>query len=1027
MLRASFSPRVPALLSVSTLLAALAAGLGMAADPLPADAVARARVRVLAGLFERTDFRATLPLLSARMVESLGGGPLAGLRATAVDLTSGRHVACEIALRAEERKVKLPRPASIDIAFAVDGPVPVMGSRDFEIVLSTAGVAGAAVKHGPPFSAIVPVEVRLLSLEIAGKGLVYQSAPTPDAANVAVNGAFDADAWLADSAGPGWSARAFRYAAEGRLERAVDPVRGGFARIRQADDDARGFVSAPFQVRPGARYRVSLATCGDASAYSDAATSVNVMLRLVGPAGEEDRGNRWEVNWPDLPLTQSWTSHSKTLAVPHGPRWGYLVVRAVAKSQFCLDDVRVEELDRLPASIVFDSERAFLPPRRDAQEGRSQDVLWDGATNALTLRPVENLVGGGDFEADGEWSYSHPALFELSPAAKWSGERGLSLKSGAGASAQPLVAVASREVTIESDRPYALSLAYRAVGGGSMTRVRLETETRAILVDDVLPPWFQRAGSGWLRRSWVVPAGLAAATPTRIRATLSLMHENRGGGTPTYIDDVCLTEGAAAAPFAKNRTYPGEGMVLSEIADLGCGGVATLDWTATVPEGTSVALFTRCGATPYYDAACWAPWRPASRGAAITTLGRGLDGYVQWKAEIPTHRADATPRLQRVEIVRGNADAVRSPRVRVVALDAGEVTPAALDWLAWVAREEPLAEWLKEPGFVEMSAAARRVIAPFTDDFDRQMALMQYYTNNVAVVYGGAPDTRRPAPKKPFTPFTYYRWLEASTRGEGNLICSHFGIVHCFLCRGAGIPARMMSLGSISGSGHNMSEVWSDRFQKWYFSDAEYGGCLTLDGVPQSLQDIQELYRRGEYSRLRTRVSARNRVPYMPFENAWGRMSDGRFVGRSNKDPMSDILGTHLLGWTEERVDLFRWYIPEDALFMREPAYTSIGDGRSTFSGGWFSDPERLRFKLNQVEMRFDLDGPDRVIVRLRHSGWDFDHYEIAANGQVIEQKGDSFAWPLKAGANRIEVRTISVQGHRGKSFSADLWLAPEN
>ena len=67
-----------------------------------------------------------------------------------------------------------------------------------------------------------------------------------------------------------------------------------------------------------------------------------------------------------------------------------------------------------------------------------------------------------------------------------------------------------------------------------------------------------------------------------------------------------------------------------------------------------------------------------------------------------------------------------------------------------------------------------------------------------------------------------------------------------------------------------------------------------------------------------------------------------------------------------------------------------------------FSEPERLRFKVNQVEMRFDVVSAGRVTVRLRNSGWDFDHYEITANGKSIEQKNDDLAWALQPGANEI-------------------------
>lgn len=988
-----------------------------------------ARVRVSSGLHERPDFAGRMSLDARRLIEALPGKALPEpLSAEVLDLERKVRVPCRVVVvKAADAS---NATVSVDVHFLVAGPLPVMGSRQFEIVLGKDLPQAGELKAPPPFLSVVPVETILLSLDITGVGNVYRLDEKSEAGKTVVNGGFECDTWLYGSVGPGWMSRSFYYTGSGNIVRA-DAVEGNPKHGKAVHVSlSGGLVSAPFEVTPGARYLVRFrARTGE----KPAPQGVDVAFKLIGPKGADDHAGLWHLNWPDIFLTQEWRSYEKILPVPYGPKWGHLVIKTRTDHDFWVDEVQVEKLDRLASVFRFDSAAVMLPKRSDPEEACHEAVTWNQTEDALTLAPCENLVADGSFEQDGSWTLTqtNPPLIERSKEMKRTGEYALCFKPPVGAAKPGFQSAVSQKFTIDPDQPYSLSLNYRLTISSSPVRIRVETDDRTILLDDVLAGWVQfsgEKGDGWMRRTVVIPSGLFPPKSEKCEATLSLFCVPKKNG-PGYVDSVCLVQGSKSACFGEKKTYPEEGTVVSEITDLGTGS-ARITWEADVPEGTSLALFARTVASPWHEAKAWNAWRPVENKGEVQSLGKGMNQFVQWKAVLKTTRADATPKLRWVEVRRDPATGpLMSPKIRITALKNGEITRAALDWLKTLEKEEPLDEWLKVPAFQEITKVARGLVAPYHDDFDQQDALFTYFKNMVVINYGSTPDTRQPPLEKGqntragIPSAQYFRWFENGTRGDGKLICSHFGILYCTFCRGAGIPARMMSLGTLEGGGHNMSEVWSDQFQKWYFTDAQYGGIVTLDGIPQSLLEIQDLYYSDQYHRLRTHVGGERRDPQMYFEGAWGDLSDSHRVGSLNISPYCDWLGTHSLGWNEDRIDLYRWYVPPQHLLMNIPYY--LERNKKAFTGGALKGREELDFKLNQVEMAFDITGPASVQVRLRHSGMDFDHYEIVANGKQFDWKENAYAWQLNPGANHISVRTVSRQGHKGKEFTADLWREP--
>lgn len=97
-------------------------------------------------------------------------------------------------------------------------------------------------------------------------------------------------------------------------------------------------------------------------------------------------------------------------------------------------------------------------------------------------------------------------------------------------------------------------------------------------------------------------------------------------------------------------TYPPEGWLASSVLDVSCWpDWGTLDWTAHVPPGTSVAFQVRSSSSP--DSASFGPWSDTLY-TPCSLQGILPDGqrYFQYKAILQRVVHEATPRLQSVTV-----------------------------------------------------------------------------------------------------------------------------------------------------------------------------------------------------------------------------------------------------------------------------------------------------------------------------------------------------------------------------------------
>jgi len=86
----------------------------------------------------------------------------------------------------------------------------------------------------------------------------------------------------------------------------------------------------------------------------------------------------------------------------------------------------------------------------------------------------------------------------------------------------------------------------------------------------------------------------------------------------------------------------------------------------------------------------------------------------------------------------------------------------------------------------------------------------------------------------------------------------------------------------------------------------------------------------------------------------------------------------------------------------------------------------RPDYTLNQVEMALAFDGDKTVDVRLCNNTWEFDCYLVRFDDKGDWRKVQSgFAWPLKPGANQIEVKARNRFGRDGRAARAAVRYTP--
>jgi hypothetical protein len=436
-----------------------------------------------------------------------------------------------------------------------------------------------------------------------------------------------------------------------------------------------------------------------------------------------------------------------------------------------------------------------------------------------------------------------------------------------------------------------------------------------------------------------------------------------------------------------------------------------------VPDSTSANILTRFGGSPLPDDPSWTYWRHADLSQDITA---SVDKrYFQWKAELSTENPLKTPTIRNLGITTEWED--HSPNtflgVDAYAVHNGHVARSSYPFTYENLLHPGLKEYLK-------NHKLDRIVKDARSEFEVMTRLLNW-------AY------RIPVTSEPYSwDWNKVTLIEKGEKGMPRLQGEYEGRRRDAMCLysnqaliGAllamGYQARHINIHSEGMSGHEVTEVWSNEFNKWIYMDAtrDYYYFDPETGIPYNLLEIHNLlaeqvprtetWQRPFAPETGTEVAARVNVGMREGNNHVSIVEQGRHIieimGHFRIIPRNDFLsnplpvpvhtGDTMWGWD----GFLNWY---DEKFPKRYEYQ-----RYTNRALDFYEP------LNQAEV-FLSETDERGLLRVEVNTFTpggFDTFLVKMNdGQWVEQKEPTWLWSLRSGLNSVEVRSRNVRGILG-------------
>ena len=456
-------------------------------------------------------------------------------------------------------------------------------------------------------------------------------------------------------------------------------------------------------------------------------------------------------------------------------------------------------------------------------------------------------------------------------------------------------------------------------------------------------------------------------------------------------------------------------------------GKVKLTFGLDTPEGTKAIILARYGGSPRPDDSSWTSWSPLGAEGEYTDLGNRR--YFQWKAQL------STVNLLRSPVIRGVSIAAEwenhSPNK-----DLG--LGVEVEHNGHVARcSYPFGyENLLHPELEKFRKNARldKIVEGAGGEFEVMMRLLNWayripvtndaYSwdwNDVVKIEKGEKGMPR---------------LQNDYKGrrrDAMCLYSNQALVGAFLSMG--FQARHINIHSEAVSGHEVTEVWSNEFNKWIYMDAtrDYYYFDPETGTPLNLLEIHdrmaplvpnvETWERPFVVEYGTEVAAKTPVGIREGNNSFSAVPDGRhileIIGHFRIIPRNDFLtnplpvpvhtGATMWGWD----GFLNFY---DDKFPRRYEYQRYSNRALDF----YEPLNQTEVYLNetaergvlQVEINTFTPGFDTFLVRFNDGKW-------------LEQKEPKFLWNLRSGKNRIEVRVRNVREIPGPVSALDVNYNP--
>ncbi|HUT64040.1 MAG TPA: hypothetical protein VMZ04_08790 [Anaerolineae bacterium] len=436
-----------------------------------------------------------------------------------------------------------------------------------------------------------------------------------------------------------------------------------------------------------------------------------------------------------------------------------------------------------------------------------------------------------------------------------------------------------------------------------------------------------------------------------------------------------------------------------------------------VPDETSAHVFIRFGSSPLSDDSSWTEWNSAAAEMLHTVTGNHR--YVQWRADISTANPLKSPEIKsffiNTEWEELSLNSGLGLSVHVVS--NGHVARSSYPFVY----EDLLHPELKR---YRTTYNLDTIIEGAQTEFDVMMRLLHWAyripltSHEYSWNWNDVPLLIKDESGMPKLQTEY-----SGRRRDAMCLYSNQALIGALLSMG--YQARHINLHSEGISGHEVTEVWSNNYNKWIYLDAtrDYYYFDLDTGIPMNLLEVHNL--------LKEQVP-RVETWQRPFALEYaGQIGPKIRIGmREGNNPFSIVEdGQHII----EIMGHFR-IIPRND-FLSNPLPVPVHTGATMWGWSGFLNyydekfPKRYEYQL-QTDRALDFYEPlNQAEVFLTETGkkgilkvevdtftpGGFDTFLVRINDEEwVEMKEPMWFWPLKGGIHTMEVRTRNVRGVLG-------------
>lgn len=471
------------------------------------------------------------------------------------------------------------------------------------------------------------------------------------------------------------------------------------------------------------------------------------------------------------------------------------------------------------------------------------------------------------------------------------------------------------------------------------------------------------------------------------------------------------------------------------------------------PAQTSAHPFVRFGATPFIGDSSWTDWKPIDSGKEYSLADKR---YLQWRVELSTDDPLITPGIKGLHITASWEDHSPNRNTGLFAsvINNGKIIPLSYPFSY---------ENLNHPGLKKYREEHKldQIIAGASSEFEVMMRLLNWayrvpltkndYSwnwNDVTIEPVQIAQTSRKNTKQ--------NGVSKSRNGETTVIINNTipssnsdmpelngpffngrrmkamclyptqALIGALLSMG--FQARHININSEGMSGHEVTEVWSNEFNKWIYLDPTVDSYFfnAETGVPLNVLEMHNLlveqmphvenWKQPFVPDIGKEVISRIKIGMRQGNNPYSiksyninifpsliTMGHFKIIPRndflSHPLPVPESQGTTMWGWD----GFLNWY---DDTFPKRDEYQKYTNRATDFypplnQAKVFLNETNKPGVLNVVVEEFTPGGFKTLLVKVNDGVW---HTENKS----------SWNWRLRSGMNNVEVRSKNVRGILG-------------